>query len=258
MAQENTDAKISEVKGAQTLMRALDILDEVIGGPVRAVDLARKLGMSKTTAHRLAHALKSRDYLAATSEGFALGPKLLQLGSLASEQVEIVRFGRPIMEKLSEETGFCVFAGMREGDWSRHLERVTGTQRLRVATAPGDRLMIAESGLGKSLLLDEDEKEWARLYRAAKGQKVPRERLDRFIESMHHYKKVGQVEHESEMGDGVRSIASPVRNARGNICLAISIASAAHYLTDENSEGLARKVKETAEKFSALAGYKAL
>jgi hypothetical protein len=35
------------VKGAQTLMRALDILDEVIDGPIRAVDLARKLGMNR-------------------------------------------------------------------------------------------------------------------------------------------------------------------------------------------------------------------
>lgn len=245
----------STVKGAQTLMRALDILDEVIDGPVRAVDLARKLEMSKTTAHRLAHALKSRNYLASTSDGFALGPKLLQLGALAGEQVDLVRYARPDMNKLSSETGFCVFAGAREGDWSRHLERVTGTQRLRVATAPGDRRPIAETGLGKALLLDDSEDEWVRLYRAAHDRKVPRDQLDDWLARMRRYREAGQVRHESELGDGVRSIASPVRNANGKICLAISIASAAQYLTPENIDGLAARVRETAEGISRLAGY---
>jgi len=245
-----------EVKGAQTLMRALDILDEVIDGPVRAVDLARKLEMSKTTAHRLAHALKSRDYLAVTSDGFSLGPKLLQLGALANDQVDIVRFGRPVMEKLSERTGFCVFAGMREGDWSRHLERVTGTQNLRVATAPGDRSQIAATGIGKALLLDEDEPEWKRLYRAVKGAKVPKGELDIFLDEMRHNSTTGQVRHVSQMGDNVRSIASPVRNARGDIVLAISIASAAHYMTEDNVDDLAQQVRETADQISLLAGYK--
>ncbi len=246
-----------EVKGAQTLMRALDILDEVIDGPVRAVDLARKLDMSKTTAHRLAHALKSRDYLSSTSDGFALGPKLMQLGVLAGEQVDLVRHARPIMTRLSEETGFCVFAGMREGDWSRHLERVTGTQRLRVATAPGDRRPIAETGLGKALILDEPEDEWKRLYRLSQGGRVAADKMDAWLERMRQFRDADQVRHESELGDGVRSIASPVRNAKGSICLALSIASAAQYLTDENSEELAARVRATADEISELAGYRA-
>ena len=49
MAVQNSEEKQEQgVKGTQTLMRALDIMDEVIDGPIRAADLARKLGMSKT------------------------------------------------------------------------------------------------------------------------------------------------------------------------------------------------------------------
>ena len=95
---QDSDEKAEQtVKGTQTLMRALDIMDEVIDGPIRAADLARKLGMSKTTAHRLVQALKSRNYLAVTRDGFALGPKLLQLGVLATEQIDFVRIARPFM-----------------------------------------------------------------------------------------------------------------------------------------------------------------
>ena len=242
------------VKGTQTLMRALDIMDEVIDGPIRAADLARKLGMSKTTAHRLVQALKSRNYLTVTRDGFALGPKLLQLGVLATEQIDYVRVARPFMELLSERTGFCVFVGKREGDWSRHLDRVTGTQRLRVATAPGDRRPITETGLGKALLLDEDEAGWKRLYVERRDKATPAQ-IQAFVAEMRGHKARGEVLHDSELGDGVRSIAVPIRDAKGQICIAISVASAAHYLTDELRPSLAEQVMRSAEHVSAAVGY---
>jgi DNA-binding IclR family transcriptional regulator len=246
----------SSVKGAQTLMRALDILDEVINGPIRAAELARKLGMSKTTAHRLAQALKSRDYLAVGKDGFALGSKLLQLGARATEQTDYVRLSRPHMEALSDRTGFCVFVGKREGDWSRHLDRVTGKQRLRVATAPGDRRPICETGLGKALLLDETEAEWERLYPASRQDETDQQTIDTWIEAMRQHKARGLIVHDSELGDHVRSIAAPVRDAHGRICVAISIASAAHYLTDDITETLAEQVRQTAETISSATGYR--
>jgi DNA-binding IclR family transcriptional regulator len=256
MTMADSDEKQEQgVKGTQTLMRALDIMDEVIDGPIRAADLARKLGMSKTTAHRLVQALRSRNYLSVTREGFALGPKLLQLGVLATEQIDYVRVARPFMELLSDRTGFCVFVGKREGEYSRHLDRVTGTQRLRVATAPGDRRPIAETGLGKALLLDEDEANWERLYIEAKGGKPSRAQIDAYLKDMREHKARGTVLHDSELGDGVRSIAVPIRDAKGNICIAISIASAAHYLTDALRPGLAEQVVRAAEQISGAVGY---
>jgi len=252
---EQPERTESAVKGAQTLMRALDILDEVLAGPIRAADLARKLDVSKTTAHRLAQALRSRDYLSVTKDGFALGPKLLQLGVHATEQIDFVRIARPFMEVLSERTGFCVFVAKREGDWSRHLERVIGRQRLRVATAPGDRRLIAETGLGKSLLLDETEAEWTRCYRLAFGDEASPERLEHFLAEMRASAARGYVAHDSELGDGVRSIAAPVRDARGEICIAISIASAAHYLTEEIAPELTRQIVQTAGHIGAAVGH---
>jgi DNA-binding IclR family transcriptional regulator len=246
-----------EVKGTQTLMRALDIMDEVIGGPIRAADLARKLGMSKTTAHRRVQALKSRGYLSVTSDGFGLGPKLLELGVMATEQIDYVRVARPFMEKLSEKTGFCVFVGKREGDWSRHLDRVTGRQRLRVATAPGDRRPIAETGLGQALLLDEDEKVWEDLYREANGGKVSAKAVKEYVALMREHKAHGYVLHDSELGDGVRSIAVPIRDARREICIAISIASAAHYLTDDIVDDLVAAIVATAGQVGEAVGYRA-
>ena len=246
----------TSLKGAQSLLRALDILDQVINGPVKSADLARNLDLTRSTTHRLAQALKARDYLAITPDGYSLGPKLLQLGSSAQEQTDYVRVARPHLEALSAETGYCVFLGKREGDWSRHLDRVTGGQRLRVATAPGDRRLIVETGIGKALLLDQSEDALAKLFKAEKPQ-AGAKALNDWLGAMRENKARGVVLHESEAGDFVRSVAAPVRDGKGNIVVAISIAGASAYLTDKVLEELASPVKAAAANISASLGYRA-
>ena len=246
----------ASLKGAQSLLRALDILDQVINGPVRSADLARNLDLTRSTTHRLAQALKARDYLAITPDGYSLGPKLLQLGSMAQAQTDYVRVARPHLEALSAETGYCVFLGKREGDWSRHLDRVTGRQRLRVATAPGDRRLIVETGIGKALLLDQSEDSLTKLFQAEKPQ-ASAKALNEWLAAMRENRARGVVLHESDAGDFVRSVAAPVRNDKGQIVVAISIAGASAYLTDKVLDELANPVKAAAASIGATLGYRA-
>ena len=72
---------------------------------------------------------------------------------------------------------------------------------------------------------------------------------------MRAHKARGMVLHDSELGDGVRSVAVPVRDAKGKIGIAISIASAAHYLTDDVRPELAEQVRRAAEQISDAVGY---
>jgi DNA-binding IclR family transcriptional regulator len=243
------------LKGTQTLMRGLDILDSVVEGPVKVADLARKLDLTRSTTHRLAQALLSRDYLSMTADGFELGPKLLMLGTLVNERSDFVRIARPYMERLSDQTGYCVFIGRREGNFARHLERVTGRQRLRVSTAPGDQRLIVETGLGKALLLDERPEALERLL-AATASDMPRDAARAWLDGLAEARARGVVLHESRQGDGVRSVAAPVRNAKGEIVMALSIAGAALYLTDEVMEALVEPMRATALQIGAALGYR--
>jgi DNA-binding IclR family transcriptional regulator len=246
----------SSVKGAQTLMRALDILDEVIDRPIRAADLARKLGMNRTTAHRLAHALRTRDYLSVTPEGFALGPKLLQLGVLASEQTDYLRVARP--------------------GWRRCRRTRVSASSSATARATGHAISTASPGASvcawrrrRATAARSRKRVWARRCcsttprRAGRScgsrphaEPVTDEEIAAFLERMRRYKAEGLVRHDSELGDGVRSIAAPVRNAHGAVVVAISIASAASYLTDDIIDDLAARVKHCADEVSAALGWR--
>ncbi|MGH1556703.1 helix-turn-helix domain-containing protein [Caulobacter segnis] len=66
---------------SQTLLRALDILDAARGGPIALTELERRLGLTRSTAHRLASALVDRRLLTHDArKGYRLGPKLMDLG----------------------------------------------------------------------------------------------------------------------------------------------------------------------------------
>jgi DNA-binding IclR family transcriptional regulator len=145
-------------RGTQTLMRGLDLVEALRDEPRRVAELARTLGLSRTTTHRLAAALVERGYVAQHERGMlTLGPTLLQLGFSAHRRIDIVRVARSRMEALSADTGLCVFLGRRDGDHSLHLDRAAGRQRLEVSTRPGDRRPVAQTGIGKALLFDEND-----------------------------------------------------------------------------------------------------
>ena len=74
-------AKEKSPGGAQTLMRGLDVLEMVRDGPVSLLELSENLGLTRSTAHRLAAALVERQYLSFTPRrGYSLGPLILALG----------------------------------------------------------------------------------------------------------------------------------------------------------------------------------
>ena len=77
--------------GSQTLLRGLDVIEAVVDGPVPLDKLAARLGLTRSTAHRLATALVERRYLSFVPRfGYQLGAKLLELGFHAQRQTDML------------------------------------------------------------------------------------------------------------------------------------------------------------------------
>ncbi len=255
MTQPPTDTAAAS-RGTQTLMRGLDLVEALRDEPQRVAELARTLGLSRTTTHRLAAALVERGYVAQRERGLlTLGPTLLQLGFTAHRRIDIVRVARTRMEALSADTGLCVFLGRREGDHSLHLDRAAGRQRLEVSTRPGDRRPVAQTGIGKALLFDEDDATLARLYREAAKGTIDDPAAADWVADMRANADRGHVIHDSVGNDGIRSVAAPIRDVSGDIVAAIGIATAAQYLTDDRVVTVGPQVAATATAISGDLGF---
>jgi DNA-binding IclR family transcriptional regulator len=236
--------------GTQTLERGLHLLDAIARRPMRLQDLAEHSGLTKSTTSRLVHALLSRGFLISTSGTLRVGPKLMQLGSAAREKIDLVAIAGPLLEKLSEETGLCSFLGRREGDASLHLLRNAGSQRVIVSTPVGTRRPLAETSLGKALMLDANAESWRKLFEAADTDFTGEAEA-----AMRRHAAAGVVIHHGPPPDMIRAVAAPIRDSSGTIVGALSVATVAQYVDEARLETLVPHVRNAAAQASAVMGF---
>lgn len=246
-----TEAKPS---GVQTLQRGLDVIEAVAEGPVTLGELADKLGLTRSTTHRLASALVERRLLNfRPREGYGLGPKLLELGYRAQEQMHLPQLARPHLEKLSASSGDTVHLGVLDGDQALYLDKVPGRRRVEIGSRIGERQPLVSTGLGKALILDFDEARWRELFAKEAGPRAPG--LPVWLERMRVYARSGYAFDLEENEDQIRCVSAPIRGVDGRTVGAISVSSAAQYMDDKRMQDLTVDVKECADGISRELGW---
>lgn len=237
--------------GTQTLDRGLDLLELAVQEPCTVIQLAERSGLSRAIAYRLVGSLASRGFLAMMPQGQVRGGRqLLRLRHLVQDQTDLVALARPQLEWLAQETGMSAFMGRREGDESVHMLRVAGRERVAVTTQPGTRRTLAETGLGKALMLDDGAASWKRSFARAAAP----HRAGDWLADMHAAVTRGVVLQRGPAPDHIHSVAAPVRDAAGRIVAAINVAAAAPYLDAARMEELVPLLRTAAEQIGQALG----
>ncbi|MBD8618420.1 IclR family transcriptional regulator [Sphingomonas sp. CFBP 13728] len=254
--QAQPDAAARASLGSQTLLRGLDVIEAVVDGPVTLADLASRLGLTRSTAHRLATALIERRYITFTPRlGYLSGPKLLELGFAAQRQTDIVQVARPHLESLAASTEDTVHIGVRDRDRALYLDKIPGRRRVEISSRVGDRQPLTATGLGKALLLDDAPEGWAAMVAEDRGSGARPIDFPTWQARMQGYVAGGHAYDLEENEDLIRCVAAPVRDASGRIVGAISVSSAAQYMDDERMAGLTDEVRGTAQAISLDLGW---
>ena len=243
--------------GSQTLVRGLDVLEAVAAGVTSLAELAATVKLNRSTAHRLASTLVEKRYLTFVPRyGYGLGPKALEVGYQARVQLNIPRLARAHLEALAAQTGDTVHLGVLDGTRALYLDKIPGRRRVEISSRVGEVQPLRSTGLGKALLLDEDEAKLRELYRCETGQRyeVPEAA---WLKRMRDYARNGYAFDLEENEDRIRCVAAPVRDATGKIKAAISVSSAAHYMDDDRMQALIEDVRWTAGQISRELGWEA-
>jgi|SRR5882757_1532409 len=256
---EQKPLKRQALAGTQTLARGLEVLDAVAEGATTLVELASAIGLTRSTTHRLAATLVERRYLDfSRGDGYTLGPKLLELGYITGRRMDLPRVAREHLESLAAATGDTVHLGVLDGARALYLDKIPGSRRVEISSRIGERQPLRSTGLGKALILDDDEKQWREYYdheaRLGNGYDVP---MDLWLKRMREYATQGYAFDLEENEDRIRCVASPVRDVAGAIVGAISVSSAAQYMDDLRMRGLSFEVKKAADAISAALGFNA-
>jgi IclR family transcriptional regulator, pca regulon regulatory protein len=254
--------------GSQSLERGLAILAEFRPAtPELGVsELARSLGLSRSTSHRYVATLARLGYLQQNeaTRKYRLGPRVLDLGFAAINSMELRQISAPHLQRLADETGHTVNMAILDGSDIVYIERCRtsqlGQREIDLDLHIGSRLPAYCTSMGKVLL--------AYLEPARQAELLDRiELLDRgpntittraaLAAELELVRERGVGVNNEELAYGLRSIAVPVRGQRDEVVAAINLAvhrSAASI--DELVDRLGPKLHRGAAAISALLGYR--
>lgn len=245
-------------QGAQTLMRALDVLEAIAAGTVDLAALSANLGTTRSTTHRLASALVDRRYLNFSPRGgYSLGPKLLELGFRAQRDMPLRQVAHGHLVELARLTQDTVQLGILDENVVLYIDKVPGQRRFEIRSTIGDRHAVWSTGLGKALILDMSEAEWKAFYdRAAAGARRSAEDWQQSLARMRAYAQAGAAFDLEESAPELRCVAAPIRDAGGAIVAAISVSSIAQYMQPERMDELSHDVRAAAAAVSRALGWR--
>src|SRR5918999_237510 len=100
---------------------------------VTVTEASERLGVARSTAHRLLAMLQYRGFVEQdpASRAYRPGPALVDTGLAAVRQMDIRRIGRPIIERLSRELNETVHTGVLEGSDVLFVDGIESTRGRR-------------------------------------------------------------------------------------------------------------------------------
>lgn len=139
MTERQGDAAASLVTGVGVLDRVIAILDTVERTPMGASELARHLGLSMPTTHRLAGAMVRHGLLRRDTEGRLHPGERFAVSALSGA-------AEPVLEELRGETGETAQVWVRRGEDRLCLLTLDSRAELRATLPAGTRLPLADGG----------------------------------------------------------------------------------------------------------------
>lgn len=247
----------------RALHRALDILEVLAESraSVPLADLADRLGLPRSTAHRLLATLASRGYVAQDPETgrYRIGVRAFEVGSAFTSQTRLRDVARPFMRHLQEESGETVNLAVLDGGEAVYVDQVESTRMVRTFADTGARVPVHCTGVGKALLAGLGDSEIRRIIRshglpAFTPQTITN--LKTLMEDLRQGRKLGYFVDNEEREPGVRCAAAPVYDHTGRVIAALSISAPAYRTGDASLAEMGQKVRRAALAVSQALGYR--
>jgi DNA-binding IclR family transcriptional regulator len=244
----------------QSVDRAVAILEILArDGEAGVTDVARELGVHKSTASRLLAALDRRELVAqdAARGKFRLGVGILRLAGAAGRGLDLVQESRPVCRALAQEVGETVNLAILSGRDALYLDQVAGPAALSPHNWAGQRIPLHATSDGKVLLA----------YRPAaeilEHLVLPLEpftahtvtALPQFGRLLAQVRERGYATAVDELEDGLTAVAAPVRNAEGTVVASISASGPSFRIPAERIGTVAESVRRAASEISRRLGW---
>lgn len=251
----------AETGQLQTLHRGLDLLEALAaGGEATVASLSERLGLARSTTHRLLATLAARGFVRQDAETgrYLVGIRTFEVGAAFLAQNQIKDLARPILRELNQQFNETIALAVLDGHEAVYVDVVESNQTLRTFARIGARVPLYCTGVGKALLLGSTPAELARYARAqafTAFTPATHTTLEALQKDLQRAQEAGYVLDREEYLIGVRCGAAPVHNHAGQVVAALSISGPVYRFVEKFWLTAAASVAAAARELSRALGY---
>ncbi|WP_167336303.1 IclR family transcriptional regulator [Neorhizobium vignae] len=253
---EDRKGRLSSVSMAIRILKAFEGDEAEIG----VTELARRLGIAKSTVHRLVVTLMAEDFLEQNRETgrYRLGLGLFGLGSLVRNRMDLSTEARTLLMDLRQETDETVLLAVPTGPEIMYLRVQPSRQAVRISAEIGMRAPYHSTAAGRALLAFLPESRMAALTAAPLPLRTPKTVTDpdKLQKLLGNIRRLGYAVEDEENELGMRAIAAPIRDAQAEVVGAVAIAGPVQRLSLKNLNGFAEPLLVAARAISARLGHR--
>lgn len=213
---------IQSVENALDLLEAFSECDDEI----RIAQMSQRLNLGKARVFRLLATFERRGYVEREKAGiYRLGAGAFEMAQKLMTRLTLLRKAKPVMESLAWNSKEAVYLGIRRGQDILLIDMVDTMEHVKIVPLLGNRYPLGNVAAGRVFLPD-----------SANGS--------------------GYLIDENALGDGIVSIAVPLRCGRGDVCGSLILVGPAFRLTGERINGeLLQLLLEAGEVISSKSGF---
>jgi IclR family transcriptional regulator, acetate operon repressor len=228
-------------------------------GTVNLQAISERLGVAKSTAHRLVATLMVEQFLQRSSSRnseYMVGPALLEIGAAAMRKADVQRHARRPMERLCDRLGETVSLVVLQGNSTRVVDSVESKQAIRVGLRTGVVLPANATAAGKVLLAQVSEEELKDLF----PQGLPSLTTPTLASWPELNRQLAEIRANgfafsaAESETAMHGLAVPVYDRSGAIVAALAIAAPHYRLMPQSARVKVRALREAAEDITRALG----
>ncbi|MCA9918583.1 MAG: IclR family transcriptional regulator [Anaerolineales bacterium] len=255
--------KTQPYPGTQSVLRAMSLLkafdDERCEWGL--ADLARAVGLNKTTAFRLLTALESEGMVAKRpfTDTYILGPEIVVLGGRALRNNDLRTLVKPELEQMAAASGETATLEILSGeDHVLIIDEVIGNHLVGSSQSLGTRWPMVATSTGVAMLAHMPEAQADQILTRPLMALTTKTVTDTAVlrQELVKTRQCGYASLQEWLEEGLNVVGAPLFNYDGQVIAAISLGGPASRFTPERMPEMGEFVRETAVRISAKLGNK--
>jgi DNA-binding IclR family transcriptional regulator len=227
-------------------------------GEAGVTELARRLGLHKSTASRLLATLEKRGLVEQDDESgkYRLGLIVIRLAERAERTLDLRAIAMPELERLARATRETIGLDVLDHETALTVAQADGPNLVAVSDWTGRSAPLHARASGKVLMSSLPERDVLRIARRGLVAHTDRTivELDKLLEELARVRRRGYASSLGEFEPGLNAVAAPVLDARGSVIAAVDIWGPAFRLTPQRLPELAAQAREAASAISLRLG----